>query len=70
MRLTQLRPLLTLARDLTEPSEPNEEYIRGQANLICDYAGIGQEYNAVVISCIRQEMDVRTAVHEILESLR
>lgn len=31
-----LRRVLEAARDLTEPGEPNAEYIRGQVNLISD----------------------------------
>jgi hypothetical protein len=31
---------LQAARDLTEPGEPNNEYIRGQADLICDLFGL------------------------------
>ena len=33
-RITQLRPLLKAARALSEPTESNREYIRGQAELI------------------------------------
>ena len=32
--------LLTTARELTEPGEPNNEYIRGQVNLIMDAVGL------------------------------
>jgi uncharacterized membrane protein len=38
-----LQKLLAAARDLTEPSEPNAEYIRGQANLIADACGLGSD---------------------------
>ena len=36
-----LEQVLIAARALTEPSEPNAEYIRGQVNLIQDTSGLG-----------------------------
>lgn len=38
--------LLTVARDLTEPGDPNHEYIRGQVNLIMDAADLSSDDNA------------------------
>lgn len=32
--------LLTVARDLSDAGEPNNEYIRGQVNLIMDAVGL------------------------------
>jgi hypothetical protein len=38
-----VRLLISAARLLTEPDEPNGEYIRGQAELIMDACGLGGE---------------------------
>jgi len=38
-----LRHLVMLARDLSEPGEVNEEYVRGQVNLIHDAVDWGTE---------------------------
>jgi hypothetical protein len=40
MDVNTLITLTDTARDLTEPGEPNGEYIRGQANLIADVSGV------------------------------
>jgi hypothetical protein len=37
---TRIMRALDLARDLNEPGEVNEEYARGQVNLIVDMAGL------------------------------
>jgi hypothetical protein len=36
--------LLAVARDLTEPDEPNAEYIRGQVNLIMDAVNLSGDH--------------------------
>jgi hypothetical protein len=41
--LEPLVKLIETARALTEPSEPNGEYIRGQVSLINDYTGLPGE---------------------------
>lgn len=38
--LLTLANMIMVARDLTEPGEPNTEYIRGQVNLITDMYGL------------------------------
>lgn len=40
-----LHTAILLARDLTEPGEPNHEYIRGQVNLIMDMFGLNGDYS-------------------------
>jgi hypothetical protein len=40
MKLEDLALLLETARNLNEPGEVNGEYVRGQANLICDVSGV------------------------------
>jgi hypothetical protein len=49
---------LQTARDLTEPGEPNDEYIRGQAELICDLSGLGTDYKEDVIKVISHQMPI------------
>jgi hypothetical protein len=51
-RAALLRELLDTAMLLTEPGEPNPEYVRGQANLIADVCGLGG---------VRQDSDEVTA---------
>jgi hypothetical protein len=64
-----LREMLTTARDLTEPGEVNEEYVRGQAGLICDTFGLlgSDEYSQVVILAITHEVTVAEAVTAIMD---
>lgn len=48
---------MRVARELTEPGEPNGEYIRGQAELICDLFGLPMdEYRDEVIAEISKGM--------------
>jgi hypothetical protein len=45
--------LILIAEQLTEPDEPNGEYIRGQAELICDACGLNMEsYRDAIASAI------------------
>jgi hypothetical protein len=66
-RITQLRPLLETAQELTEPTESNPEYIRGQANLICDFTGIHSDQNELVMLCISHGISVSAAIQEIID---
>jgi hypothetical protein len=54
----RLADALEIARDLTEPGEPNNEYVRGQAELICDLFGLPMDFRADVIKVITREMPV------------
>jgi hypothetical protein len=69
-RITQLRPLLKIARDLTEPTESNREYIRGQAELICDYAGLHMDQKELVMLCISHGKGVSKTISELIETER
>lgn len=68
-----LRAALRVARDLTEPDDPNGEYIRGQVNLIVDtfglYAagsgGVTDECQAIVTSVILREITVEAGLSEL-----
>lgn len=48
--MTLLEALIKTAMDLNEPGELNEEYARGQANLIIDACGLvqGERFDAVM----------------------
>jgi hypothetical protein len=57
------RQALTVARELTEPGEPNGEYIRGQAELICDLFGLPvDEYRDAFIAEIVKGMKLPETV--------
>jgi hypothetical protein len=61
--------LLQAARDLNEAGEYNEEYVRGQANLIQDVTGLlpGDEFDDIVIAVIMHRMTVEEGLAEIWE---
>lgn len=66
---SRLRDALRLARELTEPGEPNREYIRGQVNLISDLFGFpsdGATYD-LLTSAISHEITVDQAIAAIRE---
>lgn len=69
-RITQLRPLLEAARALSEPTESNREYIRGQAELICDYAELHMDQKELVMLCISHGKGVSKTIAEIMETER
>ena len=47
--------LVDAARSLNEPGEVNSEYARGQAELICDAAGLDTDYKDLVTEVITHE---------------
>jgi hypothetical protein len=61
MKLSEVAALtnaLEIARNLTEPGEINSEYVRGQAELICDLFGIPMDCKQDVIKVIGHVMPV------------
>lgn len=55
MTIGEVRKLgdaLETARALTEPGEINNEYVRGQAELICDLFGLDMGYKEDMIRVI------------------
>lgn len=70
MNLIHLRPLLKAARALNEPSESNREYIRGQAELICDAVGIHMDQKELVMLCISHGKGVSKTIAEIIDTER
>lgn len=63
-----LRRALEKARCLTEPGEVNEEYVRGQANLIADLLrlpGTCDSYHRLLMQAISHEITVSEAVTAI-----
>jgi hypothetical protein len=59
-----LKRALRIARDLTEPGEVNNEYVRGQMNLICDLYGLlGQDGDGeIVTAVIAHQMSVKAGI--------
>lgn len=69
MNLIHLRPLLEAARGLSEPGESNPEYIRGQAELICDVVGLHMEQKELVMLCISHGRGVSKTTMEIFAGM-
>jgi hypothetical protein len=70
LKRENLQVLLNAARNLTEPAEPNPEYVRGQVNLIMDAWGLGLGDSAaayeLVTAAIEGKISVETAVDALL----
>lgn len=64
----KLRTALEIARDLTEPGEINNEYVRGQVNLISDLFGLpGDDYGDLITEAIGHTMTIDQAMSAMLE---
>lgn len=48
--------VLEYAQGLCEGASPDSEYVRGQAELICDLFGIPQDSKAVVVAAITERI--------------
>jgi hypothetical protein len=61
---------ITTARRLSEPGEVNEEYVRGQVNLITDLhlPGFSERYYSLLTAAITHQLDLPEAVNRILEA--
>lgn len=67
--LESLLRLVETARCLSEPGEPNNEYVRGQVNLINDYAGLPGEadcYYRLLTDVITHKITVEYFMTEIV----
>ena len=64
--LERLAELLDAARDLNDPGHVNDEYARGQMNLICDSAGLPtDDYGGLVTAVITHRESTQAAVTRI-----
>jgi hypothetical protein len=64
--------MLEAARALTEPSEVNAEYVRGQVNLITDTSGLGlgEEHYGVLTNIITHRVTIGRGMAAIADDLR
>ena len=70
--VASLRHALIAARNLTEKEEVNEEYVRGQVNLIMDLFGVCPDYvtYTAVSEVITHDISVETGIAIINASNR
>ena len=57
----QAMTLVSAARDLSSEADPDSEYVRGQAELICDMLGVSTDYKGVVARLITLPGPMRRA---------
>lgn len=61
---------LQIARDLNEPDEANEEYARGQANLIADLYGLGGEYYEMLMDLIQHRVGYSEGLSKLIYEIQ
>lgn len=68
IRFDELIRLIETARNLSEPDDPNGEYIRGQVNLITDFAGLPGDtdnYYDILFAVISHETTIPQFMFEL-----
>lgn len=64
-----LADALQIARDLNEPDEDNDEYARGQANLIADLYGLSGEYYEMLMDVIQHRVGFSEGISRLAYEL-
>lgn len=67
-----LEMMLDAARALTEPTQANAEYIRGQAELISDTSGLGlgEEHYGLLTNIISHRVTLNRGLAALADELR
>lgn len=71
LNIAQVAALVVVARDLTEKDEPNEEYIRGQVNLLTEAAGLIRDddrYHELLMKAIKQEVSMESFLISLVKT--
>ena len=62
-----LAEALQIARDLNEPDENNDEYARGQTNLICDLWGLpGDNFYDLIMDVVQHRVGFSEGLSRIV----
>jgi hypothetical protein len=70
IKTISLRDTLKTARELTESPVANDEYVRGQADLISSIFGLfslGGEYQDIITGAITHRLTVAQAMQQIMD---